>query len=67
MYKKIARSAQQLKDWWRDRAHSTWKKMSAGAAQIGKVMTWAHKDQWRRKDKHQNSHDNHPHKSHRDR
>lgn len=55
-----------LVDRMRDRWKSLLKKMSLGSAEIARVMTCAHKDQWRRKDKHQSSHDRHPHKSHRD-
>jgi hypothetical protein len=68
MLKKIGRGIPQgIKDWWRNRMHGTWNKLSRGAAEIAMIRTNAHGDGWRRKDKHQKNHDNHPHKCHKDR
>jgi len=67
MLKKIIHGIpQSIKDWWRNRANnSNWEKFSRGAAEITRMMPHAHGDQWRRTDKHQKNHDNHPHKNHR--
>ena len=68
MLKKIGRGIpQEMKDWWRNRMHSTWNKLSRGAADIAEIRTFARNDNWRRKDKLQKNHDKHPHKCHRDR
>lgn len=56
MKKFIKNSAQQMRDWWRDRMHSTIEKMSRGAAEISRCITSPQKDQWRRNDKVQHSH-----------
>lgn len=55
---------QGLVDWWREKAHSTWHNMSRGAEQRAKILTFAHGDNWRRKDKSQKNHDSHAHNSH---
>jgi hypothetical protein len=55
-----------MRDWWRNRAHSTWKKLSAGAAQIARMIPYGHKDCWRRKDKVQPGHNPPGHKCHKD-
>lgn len=39
---------QKLHDEWRNLYDSTRNKISEGAAQISKIITTAHKDQWRR-------------------
>jgi len=61
------RMQQGLNDWWRNMAHSSWHKVSCGAAQRARCFSFAHGNEWRRKDKHQKTHDNHHHKSHTDR
>lgn len=38
------------KQYWLNLMHSTRNKMSQGAANIAKVITSAHGDQWRKKD-----------------
>lgn len=68
MLKKIGRGMpQEIKEWWRNRMHGTWNKLSRGAAEIARIRTCAHGDGWRRKDKLQKNHDNHHHKFHKDR
>ena len=62
MLKKFTHQA--LIDWWRNMAHSTWHKMSCGAAQRAKIFTFARNNEWRRKDKFQKNHDRHEHNSH---
>jgi hypothetical protein len=65
MLKKITHGIpQNIKDWWRNRMRSSWNKISRGAAEIARIRTTAHKDNWRRTDKHQKLHDSHPHKHH---
>ena len=39
------------KSYWRNFLSSTQKKMSRGAANISRMLSWAHKDNWRRKNK----------------
>lgn len=39
----------QMKEYWRTLMHSTQQKLSCGASQIRKLITSAHRDQWRRK------------------
>ncbi|MDR3550787.1 MAG: hypothetical protein P4L31_05195 [Candidatus Babeliales bacterium] len=63
MFKKMH---QGLQDWWRNMAQSTWHKMSRGAEQRAKILTFAHGDNWRRKDKSQAHHNNSGHKMHKD-
>ena len=68
MFKKfIHGDPQEMKDWWRNKAHSLWRKMSCGAEQRSNAMHFAHGNEWRRKDKFQKNHDNHPHNSHKQR
>lgn len=58
---------QGLQDWWRNMAQSTkWHKISCGAEQRAKIMTFAHGDQWRRKSKNQAHHNAPGHKMHKD-
>ena len=65
MLKKIGRGIPQgIKDWWRNRMHGTWNKLSRGAAYVARIRTVAHGEGWRRTDKHQKLHDSHPHNSH---
>jgi hypothetical protein len=42
---------QQLKDYWKRVMHSKHKKMSWGAQQVDKIISWARRDNWRRKKK----------------
>jgi hypothetical protein len=39
----------QMREYWRNLMHSTQQKLSRGASNIAKIITVAHKDQWRRK------------------
>lgn len=41
---------ERLREYWRRLMHSPCKKMSEGAMQNNKLMTCAHKDEWRRKE-----------------
>lgn len=50
---------------WKMRCHEVLKKISSGAAQIARMIPYARKENWRRTDKFQKTHENHPHKSHR--
>lgn len=47
MYKKSGR----MRTYWRNLMQSTQQKLSAGAAAITKMIPFARKDNWRRKDK----------------
>ena len=38
-----------LRDYWRRVMHSTKKHMSLGAQNIAKTITWARRDNWRRR------------------
>lgn len=40
-----------LKSLWRERMHSHLLRMSKGAQNLFRSIPWAHKDEWRRKDK----------------
>lgn len=40
-----------LRQQWRERMHSRLRSMSRGAQNFWYSMHWAHKDNWRRKDK----------------
>ena len=51
---------QKLRDLWRERFNSMLRRMSTGAAQIARVITSAHKDQWRRNNKIQKTHHQKP-------
>jgi len=42
---------QRLKDYWRELMHSTRHHMSRGAQNISKMISWARRDNWRRKRK----------------
>jgi hypothetical protein len=57
-------NSQGMKDWWRRKAHSLWRKISCGAEQRAQSMHFAHGEGWRRKDKFQKNHDSHPHNHH---
>ena len=39
---------QHLRQWWKNLMFSTRKRMTRGAANIAKIITWANKDNWRR-------------------
>lgn len=64
MFKKIIHGSRELNEEFKRRMHSTWNKMTRGAAEISRIITTAHGNQWRRQDKHQRTHDNHTHKCH---
>lgn len=38
-----------MREYWRRMMESTQRKLSQGAQNISRVMTWGHKDNWRRK------------------
>lgn len=66
MSKKVyMHGSQETNNEFKKRMQSVWNKMTRGAAEISRIITSAQKDQWRRQDKHQKNHDNHPHKCHR--
>ncbi len=50
--KKVGSAHERLKNYWgRLMNHSKERKLSEGSQQINKIITSAHKDQWRRGDK----------------
>ncbi len=40
-----------LRQYWRKVYHSTHKRMSRGASNISKIISWARNENWRRKEK----------------
>lgn len=64
MFKKVLHGTKEIRDWFKNRMHSTWNRMSRGAAEIARMIPYAHGENWRRQDKHQKNHDNHHHKCH---
>ena len=65
MLKKIVRGANLFLNIFKRRMESTWNRMSRGAQQISRIITFPRGENWRRQDKHQKNHDSRPHKSHR--
>ncbi len=43
--------AEKVANYWQEVMHSTHCKMSRGAEYVDKIITWAHADNWRRKNK----------------
>lgn len=64
MFKKIMHGSREVGNEFLKRMHCSWNKMTRGAAEISRIITSAHGNQWRRQDKHQKNHDNHAHKCH---
>jgi len=69
MLKKILQHGfpQKLRDYWRDMAHSSWTRISRGAAQRSRMFSYPHGNEGLRRDKVQAGHNPQGHKSHRDR
>lgn len=55
-----------LQDHWRNMAQNAWIKISRGAEFRARCFSYAHQDEWRRKDKHQLHHNPPGHKMHKD-
>ena len=51
MKKTIAYVGQTVKNHWRELMASTHRRMSRGAQNLNKIITFAHGDNWRRKEK----------------
>lgn len=50
--KKVGDTRRRMSEYWRRMMNdSTEKKMTQGSEEISKIITSAHKDQWRRKEK----------------
>jgi hypothetical protein len=43
---------EKMKQQWRNLLNSTRNKISRGAANINKIISWARNENWRRKDRH---------------
>ncbi len=51
-------SKERAKQQWQKLMNSTRNKISQGAAQINKIISWARSENWRRKDRHDKKHKN---------
>jgi hypothetical protein len=50
-WSKSGDTRRRMKLYWKSLMASTHKKLSSGAASISRLISFAHKDEWRRRDK----------------